>query len=92
MKVSTTSLIGIQIQDLELRDCDRIAALQSQLKWKYETVTADRYTDFILNLEYEISELLRDPQLDWEQRFLIWEDQRIVREAIVNNYYEYLVP
>ena len=91
MKVPTTPT-GIQIQDLELRDCDRIAELQSQLKWKYETVTADRYTDFILNLEYEISELLRDPQLDWEQRFLIWEDQRIVREAIVDDYYEYLVP
>lgn len=91
MKVPTTP-IGIQIQDLELRDCDRIAALQSQLKWKYETVTADRYTDFILNLEYEISELLRDPQFDWEPKFIIWEDQRIVREAIVDNYYEYLVP
>lgn len=82
---------GFSIQDLELRDCDRIAELQSQLKWKYET-TADRYTDFILNLEYEISELLRDPQLDWEQRFLIWEDQRIVREAIVDDYYEQYVP
>lgn len=91
MKVSTTP-IGIQIQDLELHDCDRIAELQSRLKWKYETVTADRYTDFILNLEYEISELLRDPQLDWEQRFLIWEDQRIVREAIVDDYYDQLIP
>lgn len=91
MKVSTTP-IGIRIQDLELRDCDRIAELQSQLKWKYETVTADRYTDFILNLEYEISELLKDPQLDWESRFIIWEDQRIVREAIVDDYYENLVP
>lgn len=91
MKAQTTPT-GIQIQDLELRDCDRIAALQSQLKWKYETVTADRYTDFILNLEYEISELLRDPQFDWEPKFIIWEDQRIVREAIVDNYYEYLVP
>jgi hypothetical protein len=92
MKVPTTSLIGIQIQDLELRDCDRIAELQSQLKWKYETVTADRYTDFILNLEYEISDLLKDPQLDWEPRFIIWEDQRIVREAIVNDYYDQLIP
>lgn len=91
MKIPTTP-IGIQIQDLELRDSDRIAELQSQLTWKYETVTAERYTDFILNLEYEISELLRDPQLDWEQRFLIWEDQSIVREAIVNDYHEYLIP
>ena len=91
MKTPTTP-VRLQIQDLELRDSDRIAELQSQLKWKYETVTADRYTDFILNLEYEISDLLRDPQLDWEQRFLIWEDQRIVREAIVNDYYEYLIP
>lgn len=90
MKAQTTST-GIQIQDLELRDCDRIAALKSQLKWKYET-TADRYTDFILNLEYEISELLKDPQLGWEPRFIIWEDQRIVREAIVDDYYEYLIP
>jgi hypothetical protein len=91
MKVPTTP-IGIQIQDLELRDCDRIAELLSQLKWKYETVTADTYTDFILNLEYEISDLLKDPQLDWEPRFIIWNDQRIVREAIVDDYYEYLIP
>lgn len=90
MKVPTTP-IGIQIQDLELRDCDRIAELQSQLKWKYET-TADRYTDFILNLEHEISELLKDPQLTWEQKFLIWEDQHIVHEAIVDDYYVYLLP
>ena len=91
MKAPTIPL-GLQIQDLELRYCDRIAALKSQLKWKYETVTADRYTDFILNLEHEISELLKDPQLDWELRFIIWEDQRIVRKAIVDDYYEYLVP
>lgn len=91
MKAQTTST-GIQILDLELHDCDRIAELQSQLKWKYETVTADSYTDFILNLEYEISELLKDSQLGWEPRFLLWEDQRIVREAIVDDYYEYLIP
>ena len=91
MKAQTTSLVVIQIQDLELRDCDRIAELQSQLKWKYETVTADSYTDFILNLEYEISELLKDSQLGWEPRFLLWEDQRIVREAIMDNYYAYLI-
>lgn len=90
MKVPTTP-IGIQIQDLELRDCDRIAELQSRLEWKYETA-ADRYTDFIVDLENEISELLKDPQLGWEPRFIIWEDQRIVREAIVDDYYEYLVP
>lgn len=91
MKTPTTP-VRLQIQDLELHDCVRIAELRSQLKWKYETVTADRYTDFILNLEYEISELLKDPQLGWEPRFIIWEDQRIVREAIVDDYYEYLVP
>lgn len=91
MKIPTTP-IGIQIQDLELRDRDRITELQSQLKWKYETVTADRYTDFILNLEYEISDLLKDPQLGWEPRFIIWEDQRIVREAIVDDYYKCRVP
>lgn len=90
MKAQTTP-IEIQIQDLELRYCDRIAALKSQLKWKYET-TADRYTDFILDLEFETSEMLTDPQLDWESRFIIWEDQRIVREAIVDYYYDYLVP
>ena len=91
MKVPTTP-IGIQVQDLELCDCDRIAELQSRLKWKYETETADRYTNFILNLECEISELLKDPQLDWEPRFIIWEDQRIVREAIVDDYYDQLIP
>lgn len=91
MKIPTTPT-GIQIQDLELRDCDRIAELQSQLKWKYETVTADRYTDFILDLEAEISEMLTDPQLDWELKFIIWEDQRIVREAIVDDYHEQLIP
>jgi hypothetical protein len=90
MKVPTTP-VRLQIQDLELRDCDRIAELQSQLKWKYETVTADSYTDFILNLEYEISELLKDSQLGWEPRFLLWEDQRIVREAIMDDYYAYLI-
>jgi hypothetical protein len=91
MKVPTTP-VRLQIQDLELHDCDRIAELQSRLKWKYETETADTYTNFILNLEYEISELLKDPQFDWEPKFIIWEDQRIVREAIVNDYYEYLIP
>lgn len=86
MKVPTTSLIGIRIQDLELRDCDRIAELLSQLKWKYETVTADRYTDFLLNLEKEIEKLLTNTQLTWEQIFELWEDQRIVREAIMDEY------
>lgn len=91
MKIPTTP-IGIKIQDLEFRDCDRIAVLQSQLKWKYETVTADRYTDFIVDLEYEISEMLRDPQLDWESRFSIWKDQQIVRDAIMDDYCECCVP
>lgn len=84
MKMPTTP-ISIQIQDLELHDCDRIAELQSQLKRKYET-TADTYTNFLLNLEKEIERLLANPLLIWEQIFDLWEDQRIVREAIMDEY------
>jgi len=92
MKVPTTSLIGIRIQDLELRDCDRIAELQSQLQGDYETSTNQSYTNFLLNLEKEIEKLLTNTQLTWEQIFDLWEDQRIVREAIVDDYYEQYVP
>lgn len=91
MKVPTTP-IGIQIQDLELHDCDRIAELKSQLKWKYETSTNQSYTNFLLNIEKEIERLLTNTQLTWEQIFDLWEDQRIVREAIVDDYYDQLVP
>lgn len=86
MKVQTTSLVGIQIQDLELRD--RITAVLSQLKGDYETSTKQSYTNFLLNLEKEIERLLANPQLTWEQVFDLWEDQRIVRDEIVDLYYE----
>lgn len=87
MKVSTTPMIGFSIQDLELHDCDQITAVLSQLKGDYETSTNQSYTNFILNLEKEIEKLLTNPQLTWEQIFDLWEDQRIVREAIVDDYY-----
>ena len=83
---------GFSIQDLELHDCDCIAALQSQLKGGYKTSTSQSYVNFIFNLEKEIERLLTNPQLTWEQIFDLWEDQRIVREAIVDDYYEQYVP
>jgi hypothetical protein len=83
MKASTTP-IGIQIQDLELHD--RITAVLSQLRGDYETNTSQRYVDFIFNLEKEIERLLTNPQLTWEQIFDLWEDQRVVREAIMDEY------
>lgn len=89
MKVPTT-LIGIQIQDLELRD--RITAVLSQLNGDYETNTSQSYTNFLLNLEKEIERLLTNPQLTWEQIFDLWEDQRIVRDEIVDSYYEQYIP
>lgn len=89
MKVPTTP-ISIQIQDLELRDC--ITSVLSQLRGEYETSTNQPYTNFLLDLEKEIERMLDNPQLTWEQRFLLWEDQRIVREAIVDDYYVYLIP
>lgn len=87
MKVSTTPTIGFSIQDLELHDCDQITEVLSQLKGDYETSTNQSYTNFILNLEKEIEKLLTNTQLTWEQIFDLWEDQRIVREAIVDDYY-----
>lgn len=87
MKVSTTPMIGFSIQDLELHDCDQITAVLSQLKGDYETSTNLSYTVFILNLEKEIEKLLCNENLTWEQIFDLWEDQRIVREAIVDDYY-----
>lgn len=91
MRAQTTST-GIQIQDLELRDCDRIAELQSQLKGGYKTSTSQSYVNFLLNLEKEIERLLTDPQLTWEQIFDLWEDQRTVRDEIVDSYYEQYIP
>ena len=87
MKVSTTPMSGFSIQDLELHDCDQITAVLSQLKGDYETSTNLSYTVFILNLEKEIEKLLCNENLTWEQIFDLWEDQRIVREAIVDDYY-----
>lgn len=92
MKVSTTPMIGFSIQDLELHDCDQITAVLSQLKGDYETSTNLPYRVFILNLEKEIERLLTNTQLTWEQMFDLWEDQRIVREAIVDDYYEQYIP
>lgn len=85
MKIPTTP-VRLQIQDLELRDCDRIAELQSQLKGGYKTSTSQSYVNFIFNLEKEIEKLLTNTQLTWEQIFELWEDQRIVREAIMDEY------
>ena len=87
MKVSTTLIGGFSIQDLELHDCDLITAVLSQLRGDYETSTNLPYTTFILNLEKEIERMLTNTQLTWEQMFDLWEDQRIVREAIVDDYY-----
>lgn len=84
MKVPTTPIVGIQIQDLELHD--QITAVLSQLRGDYETSTNQSYTNFILNLEKEIERMLDNPQLTWEQIFDLWEDQRIVREAIMDDY------
>lgn len=89
MKVPTTPS-GIQIQDLELRNS--ITAMLSQLKGDYETNTSQSYVSFLLNLEKEIENLLTNPQLRWEQIFDLWEDQRIVRDEIVDSYYEQYVP
>ena len=92
MKTTLTPMSGFSIQDLELHDCDLITAVLSQLRGDYETSTNLPYTTFILNLEKEIERMLDNPQLTWEQIFDLWEDQRIVREAIVDDYYEQYVP
>lgn len=92
MKPTLTPMDGFSIQDLELHDCDQITAVLSQLIGDYETSTNQSYTNFLLNLEKEIERMLDNPQLTWDQIFDLWEDQRIVREAIVDNYYEQYVP
>lgn len=83
---------GFSIQDLELHDCELITEVLSQLKGDYEISTSQRYVNFIFSLEKEIERMLDNPQLTWEQIFDLWEDQRIVRDAIVDNYYEQYVP
>lgn len=84
--------ISSLIQYFGLEDLNRISGILSQLKGDYETSTNQSYTNFILNLEKEIERLLTNPQLTWEQIFDLWEDQRVVRDAIVDNYYEQYVP
>lgn len=91
MKVPTTPITGIPIQDLEFHDCDQITTILSQLKGDYETSTKQSYTNFLLNIEKEIERLLTNTRLTWEQIFDLWEDQKIVREAIVDEYYEQYV-
>ena len=83
---------GFSIQDLELHDCDQITEVLSQLRGDYETSTSVSYTKFILNLEKEIEKLLCNENLTWEQIFDLWEDQRVVRDAIIDDYYEQYVP
>jgi hypothetical protein len=69
-----------------LEDLDKISQILSQLRGNYETSTNQSYTNFILNLEKEIEKLLINTQLTWEQIFDLWEDQRVVREAIMDDY------
>jgi hypothetical protein len=80
------------IKHFGLEDLDRISQILSQLKGDYETSTNQSYTNFILNLEKEIERLLTNPQLTWEQIFDLWEDQKIVRDEIVDSYYEQYIP
>lgn len=86
MKTILNPMDGFSIQDLELRNCDQITAVLSQLRGDYETSTNQSYTNFLLNLEKEIERMLDNPQLTWEQTFDLWEDQRVVREAIMDDY------
>lgn len=88
MKVPTTP-IG-KIQDMRLHD--RNNAILSQLKGDYETSTNQSHVNFLLNLEKEIERLLTNTQLKWEQIFDLWEDQKIVRDEIVDSYYEQYIP
>lgn len=92
MKPTLTPMSGFSIQDLELHDCDQITAVLSQLRGDYETSTNQSYTNFLFNLEKEIERMLTNPQLTWEQIFDLWEDQRIVRDSIIDNYYEQYIP
>lgn len=84
--------ISSLIQYFGLEDLDRISGILSQLKGDYETSTNQSYTNFLLSLEKEIEKLLTNPQFTWEQIFDLWEDQRIVRDAIVDDYYEQYIP
>lgn len=84
MKTILNPMSGFSIQDLELHN--RITAVLSQLRGDYETSTNQSYTNFLLNIEKEIERMLDNPQLTWEQIFNLWEDQRIVREAIMDEY------
>lgn len=78
--------ISSLIQYFGLEDLDRISGILSQLRGDYETSTNQSYTNFLLSLEKEIEKLLTNPQFTWEQIFDLWEDQRIVREAIMDEY------
>ena len=84
--------ISSLIQYLGLGDLNQISGILSQLRGDYETSTNQSYTNFLLNIEKEIEKLLTNTQLTWEQIFDLWEDQRIVRDAIVDNYYEQYIP
>ena len=84
MKAPQTSSSLIQYFGLE--DLDRISGILSQLQGDYETSTRQPYVNFIFGLEKEIEELLTNTQLTWEQIFELWEDQRIVRETIMDEY------
>lgn len=84
--------ISSLIQYFGLEDLSRISGILSQLRGDYETSTSVSYTKFILNLEKEIEKLLCNENLTWEQIFDLWEDQRIVRDAIIDDYYEQYVP
>lgn len=88
MKVPTTPIE--KIQDMRLHD--RNNAILTQLKGKYETNLNQSHVNFLLNLEKEIERLLTNPQLTWEQIFDLWEDQRVVRDEIVDSYYEQYIP
>lgn len=84
--------ISSLIQYFGLEDLSRISGILSQLRGDYETSTSVSYTKFILNLEKEIEKLLCNENLTWEQIFDLWEDQRVVRDAIIDDYYEQYVP
>lgn len=74
------------LKHLCLEDLDQITQILSQLRGDYETSTNQPYVHFIFSLEIEIEKLLSNTQLTWEQIFDLWEDQRIVREAIMDEY------
>lgn len=92
MKNVPTTLSGIQIQDLCHSEFNRNTEILTQLKGDYETDLDLSHTNFLLNLEKEIERLLANPHLTWEQIFDLWEDQKIVRDEIVDSYYEQYIP